>query len=270
MGQNIERTIVQQGIESLGRYYSIYRAIVVRRDDPFGLCRLKVSIFGLGNLCTQLWAFPKGQYGTNNAGFKTLTPQVGDVVWITFENGDPSLPVWEHHGWSKGQVPLDLNQPDVHGFKTNNGTEVIFNDKTGSLDIVLPGDNNKLVNGIIHIYGKGEITLESEAKLNILATGDVNINSDGNTNIISDGNINIEGDKVSVNGGDNEGTVVIAKLTAKLNRLVSELEQYKAMFNAHVHISATPGSPTTSPTTSYSTAFSTFNQSDYEDTKFVH
>ncbi len=34
-----------------------------------------------------------------NNGFKYLAPKVGDIVFVTFEFGDPTKPLWEYHGW---------------------------------------------------------------------------------------------------------------------------------------------------------------------------
>jgi hypothetical protein len=69
------------------RMYGTYRAMVVNNDDPTGQSRVQVEIAGVsGN--TWAWAMP-----CRPVGSFTL-PAVGASVWISFEAGDPSRPVW--------------------------------------------------------------------------------------------------------------------------------------------------------------------------------
>lgn len=111
---SLEEKIVVEGIESLGRYYSNYRARVVNNDDPDDLNRVKVAIPGI-NGGIILWAYPKGQHGGNQNGFKYLPPKIGDTVWVSFEQGDPSLPLWEYHSWAGEETPDDLKGPNRMG-----------------------------------------------------------------------------------------------------------------------------------------------------------
>ena len=34
---------------------------------------------------TTAWAYPKGQHGSINCGFKFLTSKIGNIVFISFE-----------------------------------------------------------------------------------------------------------------------------------------------------------------------------------------
>lgn len=65
----------------------IYRGFVVDRADPDGTGRVRVRLPALGDVA--MWApgcFPAGAVG--------VLPEVGDQVWVAFEAGDPSFPVW--------------------------------------------------------------------------------------------------------------------------------------------------------------------------------
>ena len=176
MENNIVKTIVHNGIEAFGRYYSIYRAIVVQNDDPLASNRLKVAIPGIqgGEI---LWALPKNQHGSEQTGFKYLAPAIGDIVYISFESGDPSKPLWEYHSWASGQMPKSLDAPNVCGFVTPNGISVLFNDSNGTLDLYLPGKAK--------IYAKEGITIVSEQTVQIASTeGLVAINTGSNGGVI--------------------------------------------------------------------------------------
>ncbi len=43
MAYESAKTITEQGLESLGRYYSVYRAMVVNNTDPDHMNRIKVA-----------------------------------------------------------------------------------------------------------------------------------------------------------------------------------------------------------------------------------
>jgi hypothetical protein len=70
-----------------GRFYGVYRGIVTNNVDPVSQFRVQVQVIAvLGN--QPLWAMPCRPVGG------TAAPAVGASVWVAFEGGDPSLPVW--------------------------------------------------------------------------------------------------------------------------------------------------------------------------------
>jgi hypothetical protein len=222
--------IDENGMEGIGRYYSVYRGMVTQNDDPLGMHRVKVFIPSANEVI--MWALPKGQQGSLNSGFKWLTPKIGDIVWITFEDGDPSKPIWEYYGWASNETPIALDGTNVIGFVTPNGNQVTIDDSDGHVDVNINGD--------IAIYAADSI------------------------NIIS-------GKEVIVNGGANGGVINIEELTEKLNKLVSEVEELKSKFNSHTHPGVKTGPGVTGVTTqSHNKTFTKFNKSDYEDTNFQH
>ena len=63
----------------------VFRALVMDRDDPEHRCRLKVHVPVTG---IDAWAeacLPAAIYSL---------PEVGDMVWVTSEDGDLRYPVW--------------------------------------------------------------------------------------------------------------------------------------------------------------------------------
>lgn len=232
------RIIQEQGLEVSGRFYSIYTGIVDDNDDPLQMHRLKVSIPSVMGGITQ-WALAYGWPGSFNSGVKLLTPDIGDLVYVIFEFGNPDKPLWTYNGFGLNEMPQELADPNVMGIVTPNGNIITLNDNTGDLSIKLLGSSLQHVTGDFVVRSKDTV-------------------------IISGDNGTV------INEGDNGGVINIAQLTDKLNKLQSELEQLRTLYNNHTHTSSSPGSPT-SPNLQPSTSpFSIFNKEDYEDTKFIH
>ena len=231
--------IIREGLESFRRYYSVYRGVVVDNDDPENMNRVKVYVPEVNGGCTS-WAFAKGQHGSVGDGFKYLPPQIGDVVYVTFEQGDFTKPLWEYHGWSAGQMPKDLRGVSKMGFITPSGSYVLIDDSDGS----------------IKVYTRGDVSLYTEGNLVVKAAKQIVITSDTN---------------ITLNEGKNAGMVNIIDLTTKLNNLVQELETLRTIFNTHVHSGVTTGPGSSAvPATQATTSFSTFKRSDYEDSNVTH
>ena len=74
--------------ETLPRAYGIYRASVVGNVDPLGQSRLQVLVPEVNGQLTA-WAM-----SCLPVGGSTEVPAVGDGVWVAYESGVTSLPVW--------------------------------------------------------------------------------------------------------------------------------------------------------------------------------
>lgn len=230
--------MAERGTEVIGRYYSVYRATVLLNEDPMHLNRLKVYIPDIDAID---WALPKGIPGTEKAGARLFTlPRFNDIVYITFEDGNPSLPLWEYHGWGEQQIPGEFDDPDVCGIITPKGTCVILNDRTG------------------------ELFLKSPTRMAIQAEGDEGV-------IINAEHIYLSSlDHVQVNKGD-QGVIFINELTEKLNKLVKEVDDLRTKYNTHTHTGVTTGPGSSGPTATLATKpISQFNKKDYEDETFLH
>lgn len=70
------------------KYFGIYRAIVTGNVDPEGLRRLEVSVPEVLGENDRVWAAACVPAGSRSR------PGVGSVVWVQFEGGEPSRPVW--------------------------------------------------------------------------------------------------------------------------------------------------------------------------------
>lgn len=80
----------QRGAETCG---TVYCALVVANEDPNKLGRLKVRLPSiLGD--AELWAVPSIPIGVEVNNLQDIVPETGAMVWIAFEGGDLTRPVW--------------------------------------------------------------------------------------------------------------------------------------------------------------------------------
>jgi Type VI secretion system/phage-baseplate injector OB domain len=68
-------------------YHGLYRGSVLNTADPMMKGRVQVSVPTLAAAASG-WAMPCRDYGS------TTTPPVGTTVWVMFEGGNLSSPVW--------------------------------------------------------------------------------------------------------------------------------------------------------------------------------
>jgi hypothetical protein len=70
------------------RFYGMYRAIVVDNSDPSSSRRLRLKIPQVLHEEITGWAWE------SESGISIGLPSAGEGVWVMFESGDPSFPVW--------------------------------------------------------------------------------------------------------------------------------------------------------------------------------
>lgn len=140
--------INERGLESLGRYYSIYRGVVVDNKDPEHLGRVKITVPQFDNVVAE-WAYPLGQEGSIQTGFKYLTPKIGQIVFVQFECGDPLYPLWSYCGWAEEEIPEEFKDPHTFGIITPSSHKVLVKDKDGIIYISISDESEKEVTSFI-------------------------------------------------------------------------------------------------------------------------
>lgn len=101
------------------RFYGKYRGRVTDNNDPTSRGRLKVEV---KSVCGDdpVWAMPCVPYAGNGVGFVAL-PEPDTGVWVEFEAGDPSYPIWVGCFWGKDEAPENAD-PAVKIWKTGKAT----------------------------------------------------------------------------------------------------------------------------------------------------
>lgn len=130
----IGELIQKYGVEYIGRYYSNYRGVVIDNVDPNQMGRIFVMLPGIHD-GIRTWARPKAMPGGLKYGLKWITPRIGEVVWVEFENGDPLKAIWNYYGWTMGDIPDELQDGNTVGFITPSGNKVYLQDIDGKLKV---------------------------------------------------------------------------------------------------------------------------------------
>lgn len=110
-------------------YFGKYRGTIVDTTDPNQQGRVKVRVPAvLGDL--EVWALPCVPYAGDGVGLYLL-PEADTGVWVEFEAGDPSFPVWTGCFWGTGQIP-DTPNASVKVLRTEAHT-IRLDDQEGEL-----------------------------------------------------------------------------------------------------------------------------------------
>jgi type VI secretion system secreted protein VgrG len=160
------------GLEYYGKYYGVYAGTVTSNKDPQSQGRVKVQVPALGrDDALAAWAYPVSPFAGDKIGF-FFPPEEGSVVWLMFEGGNPSLPLYLGGWWKNptktavgGMVPTDAKpngqSPTVREIRTRSGHRIIFDEgadpgitiQTAKGNIIRMKDNSKS----IEVISSGEI-----------------------------------------------------------------------------------------------------------------
>jgi uncharacterized protein involved in type VI secretion and phage assembly len=83
------------------KYYGKYRGTVINNLDPMLMGRMMLSVPDVLGLVPSTWAEPcvplAGPTGPPMGVY--MVPPIGAGVWVEFEQGDPSHPIWVGCRW---------------------------------------------------------------------------------------------------------------------------------------------------------------------------
>jgi hypothetical protein len=102
----LEESLLQQSERATDRFYGKYRGLVVINVDPLSQGRIKAMVPEVLGEVPSTWALPCSPYAGMGSGFFAIPP-VGAAVWIEFEAGDTSRPIWTGGWWTAAEVPRD-------------------------------------------------------------------------------------------------------------------------------------------------------------------
>ena len=198
--------LLQQLIERLdNRYYGKYRGYVSNVTDPEHLGRVKAYVPRLLGEAETGWAMPCSPYAGPDQGLYTI-PDVGAGVWIEFEGGDLSRPIWSGMWWGKpaagdvGQAdstarvaplsseipkehyPERIVEPGVRILKTTTGHYILLDDRKETARVEI---RDSLGNRIILSSEGLQILVSNESTVN---EGNEKVEVDGDASLRVGGN----------------------------------------------------------------------------------
>jgi uncharacterized protein involved in type VI secretion and phage assembly len=147
------------------RFFGKYRGSVTDVDPTTLRIKAKVPAV-LANQATG-WCEPCVPYAGAGVGMAFL-PEVGSGVWIEFEGGDVSYPIWVGCYWRDGEQPPDAT-PSVKTIVTKSGHKILLDDDAESITISDPNQNT------ITLSSDG-ITLQRGGSSIAVGDSEVNIN----------------------------------------------------------------------------------------------
>ncbi len=112
-----------------------YRGTVdsVETGDELGIISVKVpDVFGPDFVLERVR--PCSPFAGSKHGFVAI-PESGDGVWIEFEAGNPSLPIWTGFWWADGAMP-EPKGPLVRSFITSKGHKLLLNDDANNVQLL--------------------------------------------------------------------------------------------------------------------------------------
>ncbi len=147
------------------RFYGKYRGIVTDVDAK--TMRIKATVPSVLGDTKSAWCLPCVPYAGARVGFAFL-PEIGSGVWIEFEGGDVSYPIWVGGYWREGEAPPDA-APHVKLIATVAGHQLKIDDENGSITIADP-NNNKVTldaSGITLTHGETVSVAISSASVSV-------------------------------------------------------------------------------------------------------
>jgi hypothetical protein len=164
----MEDTLLQAEERTTDRFFGKYRGIVTSNTDPLSLGRLQALVPEVLGESPSSWALPCTPYAGTGAGQFTIPP-VGAGVWIEFEAGNVSRPIWAGCWWSTGEVPMDENgtpaQPTTKILRTDFGLILAMDDTAQTITLSDAAGLNlmriKVLEGTIQIQSAVKVVLEA-------------------------------------------------------------------------------------------------------------
>ena len=258
----MEKQIQQVITQSQEKYFGKYRGTVVDNQDPEKRARITVLIPSvLGADAVSHWAEPCLPFGgLTDQGF-FMVPEIGAQVWVEFEEGNVSKPIWTGTTWQQSEdVPTEAadKSPNMRQLKTPSGHILSFDDTEGEEQIRLfhpsKAELNIDANGTIQITdAKGAKILmdadDSSIKINDSNGNSINMEASGTTVTDSNGNkIIMQGSGITISSS---ATISIEGSMVNIGGVGGEPlikgQSFLGLFASHLHTTGIPGSPTSPP-----------------------
>lgn len=243
------------------KYYGKFRGFVVDNQDPQKRARLKLRIPSVLADAETGWALPCLPFGGLAGMGLFLVPEVDTQVWVEFEEGEITRPIWTGTFWQKqDDPPAEATEGDgttTRLIKTPGGHLLRFDDEKDKekIQILHPGGTEVAIDekGILTLTDQGGSTVTLDPDAGTLIVEDSNGNTltmDSSGTIVEDKN----GNKIEMAAAG--VTVDAAKVVIKGQQVVLggdagepiiKGQSFLTLFATHMHPTSAPGAPTGPP-----------------------
>lgn len=159
-----EQRMTDIGERLTSRFYGKYRGTVTSVDAD--TLRVKAKVPAVLDVQESGWCTPCVPYAGAGVGMAFI-PEVGAAVWIEFEAGDISHPIWSGCYWRAGELPSDA-APKVKVIVTPGGGKLLLDDDGTTITLSdANGNTVKLDSGGVTIERGGHKLVVSDAKLSV-------------------------------------------------------------------------------------------------------
>jgi uncharacterized protein involved in type VI secretion and phage assembly len=164
-----------------GHFFGKYRGTVSDNADATDRGRIKVKVPAVLG-AVEAWAMPCVPYAGQGVGFYSL-PASGTGIWVEFEAGDPSYPIWTGCFWGDGELP-DPGGADVKIWKTDKVTlriddsaDELKMETTSESKVTLASDIKSESGGAKHTVGSSGVVSELGSGKVEVTTAAVKVNN---------------------------------------------------------------------------------------------
>jgi uncharacterized protein involved in type VI secretion and phage assembly len=211
--------LLQEKVEN--RYYGKYRGIVESNEDSTNSGRLLVKVPALMGENVLGWAMPSFPYGGNGHGLY-MVPDKDDGVWVEFEAGNLSYPIWSGTWWARSETPKGAEdaspEPALKIIRSKGGNILQMSDAAGNESIsLIDKSGNKIVmkSESISVTDKSgnKVTMSASSVEVDAGTRDIKLKGN-NVSIEATAELKLKGATISAEGS---GTVTIKGASVDLN-----------------------------------------------------
>lgn len=189
-----------RGERPLTRQLGVVPAVVTNTNDPKKWGRVKVKFPWLTEADESTWARVLSSGAGPDAGFFAV-PDVGDEVFVAFEQGDFNFPLVLGGVWN-GRHPLP---PSAHKAPANQKPQVRTWTSRAGHQITLFDNNKKIeiksANGLhITLDDNGKnIIVQADNEIQLKARGNMVLEAGANLDIKASGNVTVKGATINLN-----------------------------------------------------------------------
>jgi uncharacterized protein involved in type VI secretion and phage assembly len=128
----LEQTVEQLASKVNNRFYGKYRGVVTNNNDDDGLGRIMAQVPAVMGETEIGWALPAFAFVGDGHGCFML-PEVGSMVWIEFEAGNPDFPIWSGGFLAQNQSRPEPGDVSVRVIVSKNQHKIVLDDQSDKI-----------------------------------------------------------------------------------------------------------------------------------------